>query len=167
MKNFLAVLMLVTFTCIDCSAQSNSDLEKQNQYQKLKYGIDSKQFHFIAVSATNSKGKTAQLTGTYFVFLSADSLTVRLPFFGKAYSSTTYGGSRDDAGINFGTKQFTYTSDITKNGGWDITIKPIGQSSASKIYLSVFSNGSSRASVHSSNHASMSFYGTVNSNFKN
>jgi hypothetical protein len=159
--------MLLTMLCFDCSAQSNSDQEKQNQHQKLKIGIDSKQFHFIATSAINSKGKSVQLTDTYFIFLSGDSLTVKLPFFGKAYTSTTYGGSRDDAGINFATKQFSYKSDSTKKGGWEITIEPKGQSSASKIYLSVFSNGSGRASVNSSNHATMIYYGGVGSNFKN
>ena len=81
MKSYLPVLMILTMICLDCSAQTNSDQGKQSEYQKLKFGIDSKQFHFIPTSVTNSKGTTVQLSGTYFLFLGVDSLTVSLPFF--------------------------------------------------------------------------------------
>ena len=50
-------------------AQSNSDQAKQTSHQKLKHGIDARQFHFLATTATGTRGRTAQLTGAYFVFL--------------------------------------------------------------------------------------------------
>jgi hypothetical protein len=160
---FLPFLMII---CLHSSAQSNSDQAKQDSYQKLKHGIDSKQFHFLATSATTSKGKTIQLTGSYFIFLGGDSLTVSLPFFGTAYQSSHYGASKEDAGINFHTHQFSYKADSTKKGGWDITIRPDGQSSASKIFLSITSTGNCRTTVSSSERSNMTFYGNVLSNFK-
>jgi hypothetical protein len=166
MKIYRLLLPLLTIVCLHCSAQSKSDQEKQMNYQKLKRGIDAKQFHFIATSATTSKGRTAQLSGSYFIFLGGDSLTVMLPFFGTAYQSSHYGSSKEDAGINFHTNQFSYKADTTKKGGWDITIKPEGQSSASRIDLSISSSGSCRTSVISSQRSTMSFYGNVLSNFK-
>ena len=112
------------------------------------------------------KGKTLQLTGGYFLFLGGDSLTVALPFFGSEYQSSHYGASKEDAGINFHTHQFTYKADTTKKGGWDITIQPQGQKSANKIFLSITSSGSCRTTVNSSGRSNMTFYGNVLSNFK-
>src|ERR1700733_11251507 len=147
MKIKLLLLLFLTIFCLYSLAQSNADQDKQASYQKLKHGIDSKQFHFLATSVTGSKGKTAQLTGGYFVFVGGDSLTVALPFFGTSNSSAGhYGASSDDGGINFHTHKFSYKADTTKKGGWDITIQPEGQSSASRIFLSISSTGSCRTS---------------------
>jgi Domain of unknown function (DUF4251) len=167
MKIHRLLLPFLTVFFLHSSAQSNSDQEKQVSYQKLKHGIDSKQFHFLATSATGSRGKTAQLTGAYFVFLGGDSLTVALPFFGTSNSSAGhYGASSEDAGINFHTHKFAYKADTTKKGGWDITIQPENQSSASKISLSITSTGTCRAIINSSTRSTMSYYGNVLSNFK-
>jgi len=166
MKTYSLLLPFLTILCLQSSAQSNSDQAKQSSHQKLKRGIDAKQFHFLATSATTSKGRTAQLTGGYFIFLGGDSLTVELPFFGTANQSSHYGASKEDAGINFHTHQFSYKADTTKKGGWDITIQPDGQSSASRIYLSISSTGSCRTTVISNVRSNMTFYGNVLSNFK-
>jgi len=166
MKIYCLLLPYLTIMCLYSSAQSNTDQVKQSSHQKLKHGIDSKQFHFLASSATTSKGSTLQLTGGYFLFLGGDSLTVSLPFFGTSRQSSRYGASAEDAGINFHTHKFTYMADTTKKGGWEITIKPEGQSSANGIYLSISSTGSCRTSVISSGRSNMTFYGKVLSNFK-
>jgi hypothetical protein len=167
MKTYRLLLPFLTILCLQSSAQSNSDQAKQSSHQKLKRGIDARQFHFLATSATGSRGKTAQLTGAYFVFMGGDSLTVALPFFGTSSSSAGhYGASSEDAGINFHTHKFTYKADTTKKGGWDITIQPENQSSASRISLSITSSGSCRTMVNSSTRSTMSFYGNVLSNFK-
>jgi hypothetical protein len=167
MKIYRLLLPFLTILCLHISAQSNSDQEKQASYQKLKRGIDAKQFHFLATSATGSRGRTTQLTGGYFLFLGGDSLTVALPFYGsETQSGGHYGASKEDAGINFHTHKFTYKADSTKKGGWDITITPEGQKSASRIFLSISSTGSCRTSINSSGRSNMTFYGNVLSNFK-
>jgi hypothetical protein len=166
MKIYRLLLSFLTLLSLHSSAQSNSDQAKQTSYQKLKRGIDAKQFHFLASSATGSKGRTVQLTGGYFIFLGGDSLTVALPFYGTEYQSSHYGASKEDAGINFHTHKFSYKADTTKKGGWDITIQPDGQSSASRIFLSISSTGSCRTSITSSGRSAMTYYGNVLSNFK-
>ena len=166
MKIYRLLLPFLMLLSLHSPAQSNADQKKQASYQKLKHGIDSKQFHFLATSATTSKGKTIQLTGEYFIFVGGDSLTVALPFFGTDNQSSHYGASKDDAGINFHTRQFAYKADSTKKGGWEITIQPDGQKSASRIYLSISTSGSCRTSVNSSSRSNMTFYGKVLSNFK-
>jgi hypothetical protein len=174
MKIYRLLLPFLTIICLNSSAQSTSDQKKQTAdqkkqavYQKLKRGIDAKQFHFLPTQATGSRGRTVHLTGGYFLFMGGDSLTVALPFYGtETQSGGHYGASKEDAGINFHTHKFTYKADTTKKGGWDITIQPEGQSSASRIFLSVSSSGSCRTSINSSGRSTMTFYGNVLSNFK-
>jgi hypothetical protein len=166
MKIYRLLLPFLTLLCLHSSAQSKADQEKQTSYQKLKRGIDAKQFHFLATSATGSRGRTVQLMGGDFIFLGADSLTVALPFYGSDTQTSHYGASKEDAGINFHTHEFSYKADTTKKGGWDITIQPKNQKSASRIYLSITSTGSCRVSVNSSGRSTMTFYGNVLSNFK-
>ncbi len=167
MKIQRLILPFLSVLCLHSSAQSSSDQAKQTIHQKLKHGIDSRQFHFLATTATGTRGRTAQLTGAYFVFLGGDSLTVALPFFGTSNTSAGhYGASNEDVGINFHTHKFTYKADTTKKGGWDITFQPEGQSSASRISLSITSEGSCRAIVNSNARSTMSFNGKVLSNFK-
>jgi len=166
MKIYRLLLPFLTVICLHSSAQSNADQEKQTSYQKLKRGIDAKQFHFLPTSAVTSRGKTLHLNGGYFIFLGGDSLTVALPFFGTDSQTSHYGSSKEDAGINFQTHKFSYKADTTKKGGWEITLQPEGQSSASRIFLSITSTGSCRTSINSSGRSAMTFYGNVFSNFK-
>jgi len=166
MKIYRLLLPFLMVICLHVSAQTNSNQAKQSSYQKLKHGIDAKQFHFLATSATTAKGRTTQLNPGYFIFLTGDSLTVALPFFGTDNQSSHYGASKEDAGINFRTNKFSYKADSTKKGGWDITIQPEGQKSASKIFLSITSSGSCRTSINSSGRSRITFYGNVLSNFK-
>jgi len=166
MKIYRLLLPFLTVLCLQSFAQSNANQEKQTDHQKLKHGIDARQFHFLATSATGSRGRTAQLTPGYFIFIGGDSMTVALPFFGSDTQTSHYGASKEDAGINFHTHEFTYKADTTKKGGWDITIQPKGQKSASRIFLSITSTGSCRASVNSTGRSTMTFYGKAVSNFK-
>jgi hypothetical protein len=167
MKRYRLLLPFLAIICLQSAAQSKSDPAKQSAYQKLKRGIDARQFHFLATSATTSRGKTIQFNGSYFLYVGGDSLVAGLPFFGSANQSAGhYGASKEDQGINFRTNKFTYKADSTKKGGWDITIQPENQPSASKISLSISSSGSCRAVVMSPNRSNISFYGNVLSNFK-
>lgn len=166
MKLYRLLLPFLTILCLQSSAQSKADKEKTD-HQKLKRGIDARQFHFLATSANTSRGKTIQFNGSYFLYVGGDSLVAGLPFFGQANQSAGhYGASKEDQGINFHTNKFTYKADSTKKGGWDITIIPENQPSASKISLSISSSGSCRTTVISSSRSNISFNGTVLSNFK-
>lgn len=125
----------------------------------LKQAIDSKQFVFQAQSARSAKGKTVMLTGGYHFILMGDSLAMDLPYYGKSYTTTTYGVS--DLSNRFQSTHFSYTADTTKKGGWQIKIVPVNESKASRIYLSVESNGSCSLSVQSNTRQQISYYGSV------
>lgn len=149
-----------------CSGQSSSEKKKQEEYNQIKEAIISKRYHFIALSATTSNGKTFQLSSGYYLQIMKDSLKVDLPYYGRSYTSS-YGESSAEIGIQFNTNQFAYVADSIKDGGWDITIKPKNQKSADNIYLSVSISGYSRVKINSSNRSMISYYGTIVVNLNN
>ncbi|HEY4967294.1 MAG TPA: DUF4251 domain-containing protein [Puia sp.] len=145
---------LLTCMCLPSSAQSADDQKKQD----LKSIIQSRTYSFIAQSATTQRGKTFQLTYGYDLKLMNDSLSVYLPYYGRAYN-TGY-QTNSDNGIQFNSHDFTYSADTIKKGGWDITIKPKGVK-VSTIYLSISSNGYSIVRINSNDRDPISFYGIV------
>lgn len=146
------LFLLVTFS-IQIKAQSDQDKRAQ-----LKSLIDSKKYHFNALSAGTLRGKTIQLNGEYFLFMNQDSLIADLPYYGRSYTADY---PATDLSIRFKTTRFTYTCDTTKKGGWSMTIIPKNQPRASKIYMSVSPDGYCNMSVNSNSRETISFYGTI------
>jgi hypothetical protein len=143
---------------IDSDAQNGTDQEKMEKQAQLKSMIDSKHFQFHALSATSMKGKTVQLTSEYSLKLNKDSLNVDLPYYGRSYTAD-YPGT--DVSVRFKSNQFTYSSDSTKKGGWEITIIPKNESKANKIYMAVTSSGYCTVNISSNTRQSISYYGYI------
>ena len=153
------LLPIMVFTCMYGSAQTNADQEKQDKYTQFKRLIESKKYHFHALSATSMKGRVRQLTTEYGLSLNNDSLSVDLPYFGQSYSADF---AATDLSIQFNTTEFSYVANPAKKGGWEITIIPKNQPSANKIYMSVSSSGYGTVQVTSNNRDPISYYGTIN-----
>jgi hypothetical protein len=147
-------VFLLVMSCWHSQAQSGTDQKNQS----LKSRIDSRNYGFKAMSATSKNGRTVQLTTGYGMNLMRDSLQVDLPYYGRAYTSS-YPAS-GDMGIRFNSQDFSYVADSTKNGGWDITIKPKGKN-VSAIYLSISSSGYCTVRISSSDRDPISYYGTI------
>ncbi len=152
------LLPLFVLVCLQGAAQSTTDQKNKDKYAQLKSMIDSKHFQFHALSATSMKGKTVQLTSEYSLKLKGDSLNVDLPYYGRSYTAD-YPGT--DVSVRFKSNQFTYSSDSTKKGGWEITIIPKNESKANKIYMAVTSSGYCTVNINSNNRQSISYYGYI------
>jgi hypothetical protein len=153
----LLVLLLILM-CLQGFSQSEAEQKKQDQFNQLKSQVDAKKFRFHALSATSMKGMTRQLTSDYFLKLNKDSLSVALPYYGRSYTSNY---PPTDITTEFKTTQFSYTSDILKKGGWEITIVPKNQPNASQISLSITTSGYCTVRVSSNSREPISYYGTI------
>lgn len=152
------LLFALVLMCLNGQAQTTSDQKKAEAYTLLKSRIESRQFRFKARSATTQRGKTINLTTEYFLQIDQDSLSVDLPYYGRAYSST-YPGS--DPGLSFNTIQFSYQADTLKKGGWNIVIQPKNPSGVNKISMDITTSGYCIVRVNSNNRDMISFYGTI------
>jgi hypothetical protein len=152
------LLSFLILMCTYSNAQTAADQKKQDKNVQLKNMIDSKHFQFQALSATSMKGKTIQLSSEYYLKLNKDSLNVDLPYYGRSYTAD-YPGT--DVSVRFKSNQFSYSSDSTKKGGWEITIIPKNEPRANKIYISVTSSGYCTVNIGSNTRQSISYYGYI------
>jgi Domain of unknown function (DUF4251) len=149
------VLTLFLTSYFKIQAQNNSETNKARPLKEL---IESKQYRFHPLSANTAKGKTIQITSEYFLMVNQDSLQVDLPYFGRSYAAD-YG--TNDQGIQFNSVDFSYISDTTKKGGWEITIVPKNESKANKIFMSIGSGGYGSVNILSNSRQSISYYGSI------
>lgn len=130
----------------------------QNKESTIKDIVEAKEFVFHAQTALPFSGSSRQLTSEYDLKVSKNSIVSFLPFFGRAYS-LPYGGR--DGGFNFTSKEFEYSAEGRKKGGWDITIKPRDVTDFREFLLTLSENGYGTLHVISDNRQSISFTGYI------
>src|SRR5690349_21356329 len=72
---------------------------------KMQTVLDAKHYVFEPNNMTPSKGRSRYLTPGYFFKLNGDTLSVYLPYVGRAYSAPI---NSSDAGYDFTTTDYTY-----------------------------------------------------------
>ena len=105
-------------------------------------------------------GGTINLTGSnYDLRIAADSIVSYLPFYGRAFMATPYGGNNNDSGFRFTSKKFTYKNTPGRKKGWDIAIQTKDVKDNVRMNLSVTENGYATLSVVSNNKQSITYNG--------
>ncbi|MFA6945029.1 MAG: DUF4251 domain-containing protein [Pedobacter sp.] len=133
----------------------------QNKAQKLEQFrqlMESKVFVFVAQSATPASGSMIQLDSNYYLKINKDSLESYLPYYGVAYQAR-FGST--DSPMQFESTDFDYTSTVTKNGNYDITIRMIDPKDPNQLNLSVSTSGYASLRVISMQRQAITFYGEV------
>jgi hypothetical protein len=156
-KISLIALPLLTLFCFSGITQ-NIDSEK---YDALKSIINNKEYRFVPQSATTSKGNTFPVDPGFQLRMMTDSLSVDLPFYETGYE-TNFGANTDQ--VKFGTRKFSYTSETTKKGGWDIIIIPKDDYKISRINLNIRPDGFCTLQLKVSSQQHISFYGAIGDN---
>ena len=152
--------MALSILAASLSSQAQDDHHKKetDKQAAIKEMIASRQYLFIAESATPMSGHTRQLTPDYTLNVKKDTVEAYLPYFGRAFTATI--GSAD-VGIQFKSSDFEYTDREEKDGGWNVTIKPKGVSDADLLVLHISTNGYTTLQVNSNMREMISFYGYI------
>jgi len=155
MRYFL-LLMITVFTAFTATAQEPGKPTKEQL--SIHKQIENKRFLFVAQTALPMRGRSVQLTSSYDLRVSGDSIIAYLPYYGRAYSApmNTY-----DGGIKFTSVQNTFTVKDRKKGGWDITIQPTDANDIRELNLTIFPNGSASLRISSNNRDPISFNGMI------
>lgn len=128
-------LFLFTLAVFAAHAQIETRPYKADTLPQL---INAKHYTIVATTAMPLSGNVRQLTSYYSLKVSGDSVICDLPYFGRAYTAPL---DPSEAGIQFTTTKFDYTSTERKKGRWEITIVPKNVSTADKLFITIFSNG--------------------------
>lgn len=147
---FVSILALNTLYAQD----SKKEKEKAAKVQGI---INSKNFVFIAESASPMGGRTIYLTSTYMLRVSKDTLVTDLPYYGRAYSAPI---NPSEGGIRFTSTDFELNLQAKKKG-WDILINPKDTRDVRQLFLSASANGYASLQVTSNNRQAISFTGYI------
>ena len=145
---FLAFMMTAGSMIVNAQVKDEAELKSM---------LDSKTFVFKARTVSPQGAPSRQLTSDYGVNFTGDKVIADLPYFGRAYSGSAYGG---EGGIKFTSSDFKYTMKENKKR-WSITIVPNDDNSVQRMNLDVSKGGYATLIVTSRNRSNISFYGVI------
>lgn len=141
-----------------CIACTNPVFAQDDKKQATKELIDARSYVFKAQTALPMGGRSRQLTSDYDVKVAKDSVLVYLPYFGRAFTAPL---DPAKGGIQFKSKDFEYTINNKRKGGWDILIKPRDAGDVRQLSLMISEDGYGTLQVLSNNRQPIMFNGYV------
>ncbi|MCU0334938.1 MAG: DUF4251 domain-containing protein [Chitinophagaceae bacterium] len=132
--------------------------EKARAQAAVKEQIEAKSFKVKVTQASTQRGRTINLTSDYFIEMKADTARCDLPFFGRAFAGSPYGG---EGGIQLSTTDFEYELAPRKKGGWAITIRPRSDRDVRIINLYIGPDGYCTANFTFNSRSPMSYFGSI------
>ncbi len=129
----------------------------------IKTLVTEQRYIFLAQTATPSRGGLRQITGTYTLKVTKDTVMSDLPYMGRSY---TAGYGSGEGGIKFTSTGFEYKSEPRKKGGWEITIKPKEMNTCRDMNLIVYEDGTASLNVNLDNKQPISFRGYITDKIK-
>jgi hypothetical protein len=145
-------------------AQNSKKERKAAKVAAIKKMIDDVNYVFVANIANPQRGGTRQLTSDYDLRVVKDSIIAFLPYFGRAYLAPSPDAT--EGGIKFTSTNFNYSAKQSKNGSWDIYIKPKDNNisdwrDVQQLRLNISPDGYASLQVISSNRDPISFDGYI------
>ena len=117
MKTNILLLAIACLTVMPLHAQSKKELKKQKaaeEFAETRSLVESGSFHFDAIRALPSKGRTIDLsTHNAFAEISNDSARADLSYFGRAHGGVGY--SPESGGIKFDGPMEGFKLDVKEN----------------------------------------------------
>lgn len=148
-------ILLFTGTCL-YHAEAQKTHDKKSMIQN---SIDARQYIFVAQTATPLRGGgLRQLTSSYDLRVSKDTVVSNLPYFGRAYVAPM---NPAEGGLNFTSLSSAYAVKMKKKGTREITINTKSADDTQRMLLTVFDNGSASLQVTSNNRDPITFSGYV------
>ncbi|MEP6684982.1 MAG: DUF4251 domain-containing protein [Parafilimonas sp.] len=148
-----SLIMIVCFASaiIQTNAQDTTK-------QTIKTIIDSKHFSFEPINMTTGRGGIKQLTPGYFFEVNGDTLKTYLPYIGRAYTAPI---KPSDAGFNFTTTDYTYSTTQGKKNSYIINLKTKRNVNSMEFSLTVYGNGNAYLTANSSDKDPASYNGKI------
>lgn len=154
---FLTCVAVITFFHSSI-AQNNAEVKTDVKKAAFKNMVDSQHFVFVAQSVTPLKGGFRNLTSSYDVSISKDTIISYLPYFGRAYSAPL---DPSQGGLNFTSTNFSYSVTPHKKDGWNVSIQPKDNTGIQQLLFTIYDNGSANLNVTSTSRDPISFDGYI------
>jgi Domain of unknown function (DUF4251) len=154
---FMTCLAVITY-CQSVIAQNNSADKSDPKKLAFKNMVDSQHFVFTAQSVTPLRGQFRNLTSSYDVSISKDTMISYLPYFGRAYTAPV---DPSKGVLNFTSTSFSYSVTPHKKNGWNVMVKPKDNTDIQQFLFTIFDNGTASLNVTSTSRDPISFNGYI------
>ncbi|GGB00007.1 DUF4251 domain-containing protein [Puia dinghuensis] len=128
------------------------------QTNNAKALVDSQDYVFKAWQAMPMRGRVRNLTYDYDLKVSKQAIVSYLPYYGEAYVAPI---DPTKNGLEFTSKDYTYTVTPGKKEGWTVMIKPKDYPEVQQMILNISSAGYASLQVISTNRQAISFSGAI------
>lgn len=162
-KLFIVLLLALTSFKKNYGQQNNANKDDTTK-SRIRSLINSKRYVFMAQTALPIGRTPINLTSSYNLNVSGDTVISDLPYFGRAYVAPM---DPADAGFQFTSTDFTYDIKERKKGGWDISISPKDGKDVRQMFLTVTESGYGTLQVTSNNRQAIGYNGYVIDRNKN
>lgn len=146
----IAALLLV-------GCKPGESLSKQDTIAQITKKIESGDYKFIPQKAIPMGGSPINLSHSFALKVSKDSIDSYLPYYGRAYTAPL----PTEGGIKFISTDFNYTISEKKKGMWNISIIPNDNQKRYRLTLNVGDTGYATLNVQDNNRQSISFNGVI------
>ncbi|MDU1889864.1 MAG: DUF4251 domain-containing protein [Dysgonomonas sp.] len=156
MKTIVAISIIISALLFSC--KSGDSLTKQEQIDQITEKIESQNYKFVPRTAMPMSGRTINLSYSYSLDVSKDTISSYLPYFGRAYSAPL---PMDEGGVKFVATNFEYTISEKKKGEWDVKINVKENNRLYDLSLIIGDSGNATLTVNEQNRQSISFFGKI------
>lgn len=148
-------LCFLSFTLIRCSSVKNINSPGTVELSAM---IHSGKFTFVAERVNPLRGRARQLTSSYDVKVSKDSLISYLPYFGRSHRAPI---DPTKGGIKFTSTDFTINTDTKDEKKWVISVIPHDNVPVQSLNFTIFGNGSTTLHVTNTYRDPIVFHGYI------
>ena len=133
----LFLLLALSFWAAGLSAQKKQSAEDVKIMQAINQLISTKAFTFHAnkILSSNAANQASFLTHMNTLQVTKDSVVVRLPYVGQAFTSSDFGNNKNP--LSFTSKDFTYDLQSNKRGDRIITMDVKSPHGSDRLILGI------------------------------
>lgn len=161
MKNlrFSGCVALFSLFVFYACGTSQKTVEKEMLASDIQRAVEMPDFTFKATYAYPTGYKSIYLSPYYDVKVSADTVKVYLPYYGRVYRAPL---SPTEGGYRFTSTDFEYrVKEGKKKGSWDLVVTLRDLDRPVVLRLDVWKNGTARLNINDVDRQSISFQGDV------
>lgn len=158
MKTYVYKLSIALAAILLVSCKATNSLSTEERKAQIENNISSMNYTFVPRTALPMGGQSINLTYSFSLKVSKDTIDAYLPYFGRAYTAPI---DPSQGGIKFVSTDFEYKISEKKKGMWNVDIVTKDTREKTVMNLSISETGGATLSVNDNNRQSITFYGEL------
>ena len=152
------IILTIFISVLLVSCKTGDGLTKQETINQMTEKIESRNYTFVPQTALPMGGRSINLSYSYALKVSNDTIDSYLPYFGRAYTAPS---PMDEGGVKFVSTDFDYSISDKKKGSWDVKINVKNNQKLYNLNLQIGYTGNATLTVSETSKQPITFYGKI------